>query len=393
MRFLPEDLGVIAFGVKMGAILPGDDIVEEVFRAVLKCHEKGLIDDGDVLCVKESVVARAQGNLVTKDEIAEEVREKLSLKKNDNLGILFPIASRNRFAMILEGFSKAVSEGKVIIQFSFPRDCVGNQLAPEDLDEKLGRNIWVDEITFDEIMSVDFKHPITGVNYIKLYSSIVEKEGAKPYIFLSNNPSRILEHGPDGVIVGSIHDREKVLRKIKLSFDNVITLQDLFNDPKKKAWSEWGLLGSNLYSDDSIKLAPRQADLVARRIQERVLQGIGKRVEVTIYGDGAYLDPLTMIYELADPVCSFGHTDGLNRRREGIKYKYYVGKLEAQGKTREEIERVIEEEKRKAYEIDDMRMEGTTPRRLADVIASLADLVSGSADAGTPLVIVKRILR
>lgn len=389
MGGLPFYLGVIAFGVRMGVILPGDDIVEEVYRTVEKCHRDGLIDDGDILCVKESVVARAQNNLVSKEEIAEEVREKLALTEGDNLGILFPIASRNRFAPILQGFAKAVYAGKVTIQFSFPRDCVGNQLAPEHLDEKLNRNLQMDEISFDEIMKVDFHHPATGVNYVRLYTSIIEKEGAEPYIFLSNDPLRIIKHEPDGIIVACIHERDKILQKIKRVFDNAITLKGLCNDPKKRAWSEWGLLGSNLYSERLIKLAPRESYVVAKKIQEKVLEGIGKKVEVVVYGDGAYLDPSTMIYELADPVCSFGHTEGLNKRREGIKYKYFVGKLEAQGKTREEIEKIIENEKQKTYKIDDISMEGTTPRKMVDVVATLADLVSGSADAGTPLVIVK----
>lgn len=377
----------------MGVILPGDNIVEEVYKAVERCQKDGLIDDGDILCVKESVVARAQKNIVSKAEIIEEVKEKLGLTEKDNLGILFPIASRNRFAPILQSFAKAVYAGKVTIQFSFPRDCVGNQLAPDDLDEKLNRNLWADEISFDEIMKVDFHHPATGINYVRLYATIIEKEGAKPYIFLSNDPKRIVKHEPDGIIVACIHERDKVLQKLKKVFDNAITLKDLCNNPQKHAWSEWGLLGSNLYSENLIKLAPKESFMVAKEIQKKVFERLGKKVEVIIYGDGAYLDPSTMIYELADPVCSFGHTEGLNKRREGIKYKYFVGKLEAQGKNREEIEKIIEKEKQKTYTIDDMSMEGTTPRKMEDVVATLADLISGSADAGTPLVIVKKLFR
>lgn len=392
MDCLPEYLGVKAFGVKMGVVLPGDDIVEEVYRIIEKCYRDRLIDDGDILCITESIVARAQNNIVSKDEISKEIREKLGLTEKSNLGILFPIASRNRFALILESFARAVYAGKVIIQFSFPRDCVGNQIAPEDLDKQLNRNLLVDEIRFDEIRKINFCHPATGINYIELYSAIIEGEGAKPDIFLSNNPREIVKHDPDGVVVACIHERDRVLQEVKKVFNNAITLQDLCNNPKKRAWSEWGLLGSNLYSNEQIKLAPKKSFEVAKRIQKRIMEGIGKKVEVLIYGDGAYLDPSTMIYELADPVCSFGCTEGLLKRREGIKYKYFVGVLSTQGKSREEIGKTIEKEKQKTYKIDDVSMEGTTPRKLKDVVATLADLVSGSADAGTPIVIVKGIL-
>lgn len=389
MRRFPDYLGVTAFGVKMGVILPGDDIIEEVYRVVERCFRDGLIDDGDVICVKENVVARAQNNIVSKDEIAHDLKKKLNLDENSTLGILFPIASRNRFAPILEGFAKVVRTGRVVVQFSYPHDCVGNQLVPEDLNETLNKDLTVDEVTHDELMKIDFKHPATGVNYIKLYASIIEAKGARAQIFLSNNPKKILDYNPDGIVVSCIHERFKVLNKVRKVFNNVITLQDILNDPKGRAWSEWGLLGSNVYSNDLIKLAPREAFEVAKKIQRRIQEGIGKKVEVMVYGDGAYLDPATMIYELADPVCSFGHTEGLTKRREGIKFKYFVGMLSAQGKNREEIEKIIESERRKKYEIDDYSMEGTTPRRLSDVVASLADLVSGSADAGTPVVIVK----
>jgi F420-0:gamma-glutamyl ligase len=391
MGKLPSYVGVKAFGIKMGAILPGDDIVEAIYEVAKKCDKDGLIDNGDILCVTESVVARAQNNYVSKEEVGEEVRKKLSLTESDNLGILYPIASRNRFVPLLEGLAKAVYSGKVSIQFSFPRDCVGNQIAPEDLDKQLGRNLQVEEITSDELEEHNFRHPATGVDYISLYKQLIEKEGARSDIFLSNNTHKIIEHKPDGIIVSSIHERNRTLEKIKKGFDNSITLQNLCDDNKSPAWSEWGLLGSNLYSEEQIKLAPRESFEIAKNIQSRINEGMGKEIEVMIYGDGAYMDPSTGIYELADPVCSFGHTDGLKRRRIGIKYKFFVGMLHAQGKERKEIERTIEEKKQETYKIDDDSMEGTTPRKLEDIAASLADLVSGSADAGTPMVIIKGI--
>ena len=376
----------------MGVILPGDDIVEDIFEAVERCNQDGLIDDGDILCVTESVVAKAQENYVSRREIAEEARRKLSIDEKANLGILYPIASRNRFVPVLESFAKAVPKGDITLQFSFPTDCVGNQLVPEDLDRRLNKDLLTGEISFDELKETRFSHPATGIDYVALYSQTIEKEGAKPEIFLSNDPTRIIKHEPDGIIVSCIHERRRIFQKMKNIFDNTIALDDLFNEPNNNAWSEWGLLGCNLNSTELIKLAPRQSFEVARKIQAKIRDEIGKKTEVLIYGDGAYKDPSTGIYELADPVCSFGYTDGLARRREGIKYKYFVGMLRSQGKSRKEIKKCIEKEKNKSYKIDHDSMEGTTPRKMEDIAASLADLVSGSADAGTPLVVIKNFL-
>ncbi len=393
MKKFPSYLGVKAFGVKIGAVLPRDNIVEEVCKAVKKCHEDHLIDDRDIVCVKESIVARAQNNFISKEDIGKEVKEKLKLSKTDTLGILFPIASRNRFVPILEGLVTAVPKGKVVIQFSYPRDCVGNQIAPEELEEQLGINLSREEIFADQLQKYDFRHPATGVNYLSVYEEIIKKADVEVEIFLSNNTSKILDHKPKGILVACIHERDKVLEKIKKVFENAITMQDLFNDSRRAVWSEWGLLGTNMYSEDKIKLPPRESFNVAKTIQKAINDTTGKKVEVMIYGDGAYMDPSTGIYELADPVCSFGHSDGLNRRREGIKYKFFVGTLHAQGKKKGEIEEIIDEQKQKMYEIDNISMEGTTPRKLEDIAGSLADLVSGSADAGTPLVIIKDLLQ
>lgn len=392
MTKFPSYLGVKAFGVKIGAILPGDNIVEEVSKAIKKCYEDNLIDDGDIICVKESIVARAQDNFILKEDIGIEVREKLNLTESDTIGILFPIASRNRFVPLLEGLVTAVPKGKLIIQFSYPRDCVGNQIAPEELEEELGINLNKEELHADQLKKYDFRHPETGVNYLTVYEEIIKKANVKSEIFLSNNKYKILDHKPKGIIVSSIHDRDKMVEKIKKVFENVITMQDLFSDSSKAAWSEWGLLGTNMYSDEKIKLPPRESFAVSKAIQKAIKDTIGKEVEVTIYGDGAYMDPSTGIYELADPVVSFGHSDGINRRRIGIKYKFFVGTLHSQGKKRDEIEEIIDEQKQKTYEIDNISMEGTTPRKLEDLAGSLADLVTGSADAGTPIVIIKGLL-
>jgi hypothetical protein len=393
MVTFPSYIGVNAFGVKIGAILPGDNIVDEICQAAKQCNEDNLIHDGDIICVKESIVARAQNNFISKEDIGREIREKLQLKETDTLGILFPIASRNRFVPILEGLVTAVPKGKIAIQFSYPRDCVGNQIAPEELDEELGLNLRKDELHVNQLAKYDFRHPATGVNYLKVYEEIITKANVKSDIFLSNNKNKILDYKPKGILVACIHERDKLVEKIKKNYENVITMQDLFNDESKEAWSEWGLLGTNMYSDDMIKLPPKESFNVAKAIQKGIKDTTGKKVEVSIYGDGAYMDPSTGIYELADPVVSFGHSDGLNRKREGIKYKFFVGTLHTQGKKRDEIEGIIDKEKEKSYEIDNLSMEGTTPRKLEDIAGSLADLLSGSADAGTPIVIIKNLLQ
>ncbi|MFP3985427.1 MAG: coenzyme F420-0:L-glutamate ligase, partial [Candidatus Bathyarchaeia archaeon] len=279
---VPSYIGAFAFGVKMGVILPGDDLVGTIYKAVEKCYEDGLIDDGDILCVTESVVARAQNNYVTKEEVAEEAKERLGLTVKANLGILYPIASRNRFVPILESLAKAVPAGCVTIQFSFPRDCVGNQLVPEDLDVQLNRDLSSEKINFDELRRANFHHPATGVDYVELYNKTVTKEGARCDIFMSNTPKMIVKHKPDGIIVACIHEREKILREIKEVFDNAITLRELCSNPEKAAWTEWGLLGSNLDSDNRIKLTPRKSFELAKNIQSKIWHRIRKKVEVLI---------------------------------------------------------------------------------------------------------------
>jgi F420-0:gamma-glutamyl ligase len=384
---LPAYIGPAAFGLKMGVIVPGSNLLEMIAQVVQACHKDLLLDDGDVLCITESVLARSQNNYVTTAEIAKEIRERMHIGPNGKMGVVFPIASRNRFAMVLEAIAAAVPDGEVVVQLSWPRDEVGNQIISEDFACSLGK-VSTDIITPDELKGHNFKHPITQVDYIQLYRQIIEEQGAKAAIFLSNDPKSILAHCPDGVIVADIHSREKTLRcfadKVK-----AITLADLCSAPTRSAWSEWGLLGSNMSSGDKLKLAPRAASAFARDVQRAVAELTGKEIEVIVYGDGAYKDPTTQIYELADPKPVFGATPGFaNLMREGFKYKYLVDLYHQQGQSVIEIENRLKD-KLSAESLGQTKTEGTTPRRLEDVIASLADLVSGSADAGTPAVLVK----
>jgi len=390
MGKLPDYFGVSAFGIKMGVIVPGSDVVDMAYESLLKCNEDGFLDHGDTICITESVVARAQNNYVTVNDIASQVRKKLKLRADGKIGVLFPILSRNRFSMIMKGLAAAVPEGHVVVQLSHPADEVGNQILPYDFAEKLGKNNG-EVINLDDIGVERFRHPITGVDYIELYQDIIREQARGSTIFLSNDPLQILGYKLDGVIVANIHKREKIRQKLAAQGQDCITLQDLCNEGT--SWSEWGLLGSNISSGDKLKLAPREADVVAEKIQAKVRDGLGKNIEVIVYGDGAYCDPSTGIYELADPQPAFGMTAGLRGKyREGLKYKYLVDKMLDEGVGLEAIEGKLEEKKKEGFGRNSYETEGTTPRKAEDLIASLADLVSGSADAGTPLILVKGFL-
>lgn len=390
MGKLPDYIGVSAFGIKMGVIVPGCDVVSMVYDALNKCNQDGLLDNGDTVCVTESIVARAQNNYITAQDISREVTEKLKINPRSSVGIVFPILSRNRFAMVLKGIAGSVPEGKIVIQLSHPADEVGNQVMHYDFAESIGK-CSSDVITLDDLGPDRFKHPITKVDYVQLYSEIVTEQGSEVEILFSNDPTKITEYDLDGIIVANIHQRERTCRKLMEVRQNCITLQHICNSGE--AWSEWGVLGSNMSSGDKLKLAPRNADQVAEEIQVRVKENLGVDIEVIIYGDGAYRDPSTGIYELADPQPALGMTRGLaGKYRQGLKYKYMVDVMYDDGVEIAEIESSIEAKKDESFAVDCLETEGTTPRKAEDLMASLADLVSGSADAGTPLVLVKGFL-
>jgi len=387
MGKLPAYVGPAAFGLKMGVIVPGSNLLRMVTEVVMDCERDELLDDGDVLCVTESVLARAQGNFVTTGEVAVEIRERLQITPSARVGVLFPIASRNRFSMILEAIASAVPEGEVGVQLTWPRDEVGNQVISEEFASSLGK-VYTDSISSEELTGYSFKHPITDVDYIDLYRQTIIKQGAQATIVLSNDPEHLLTYSLDGIIIADIHTREKT-RKALAGKVNAITLSELCSSPDQPSWSEWGLLGSNMSSGNRLKLPPRDASAFAKDIQREVAELTGKEVEVIIYGDGAYKDPTTQIYELADPQPVFGATDGfINAMREGFKYKYLADLYHQQGKNSGEIEEMLKLQQDISSQ-SQVEAEGTTPRRMEDVIASLADLVSGSADAGTPLILVK----
>ena len=392
MGILPDYIGVSAFGLKMGVIVPGSDVVSMVGEVLSKCARDGFLDDGDTVCVTESVVARAQNNYVTTDDIAEEVRKKLQVGPQGRIGVLFPILSRNRFSLVLKGLAAAVPQGEVVIQLSYPTDEVGNQLLPFDFHETLGK-CEGDTILLEDIGEERFLHPITQVDYIALYEQIVNEQGGACQMILCNDPAHLAGYELDGVVVANIHNRFRTRAKLDAKGVNCITLQDICNSGPK-SWSEWGVLGSNLSSGDKLKLAPRDCDRLADQIQKRVQQDLNKNVEVIIYGDGAYCDPSTGIYELADPQPAFGMTAGLRGKyREGLKYKYLVDKMLDEGYDIETIAQHIHARKDEQLDRSSIETEGTTPRKSEDLLSSLADLVSGSADAGTPCILIKGFLQ
>lgn len=390
MKTLPAYIGSAAFGLKMGVFLPGCDLVGEVSKRAGDLDGDGLLDDGDVICITESVVARVQNNIVTTDQVATEVKAKLSLQPTSTLGVVFPIASRNRFSVALEGLAKAVPQGKVVVQFSHPEDEVGNQVIDPVYVQGhggVGAVLYHKDIPGELLL-----HPVTNIDYGSYYTDVIRRQGATPVIIYANDPQVILAEKPDGIIAADIRTRLETKAKLQETFANVITLQDLCSNGDIA--SQWGLLGSNMSSDGKLKLAPRNGDKITKEIQDEILRRTGHKVEVLIYGDGAYKDPGTGIYELADPVTTFGCTPGLDSCvRGGVKYKMLADRLHAEGKSIPEIEAAIQEARAGNLEADSIETEGTTPRKMTDILASLADLVSGSSDAGTPVVLVKSIFR
>jgi hypothetical protein len=345
--------------------------------------------DRDVVAITESVVARAQGNYATVDHIAKDVRDKFG---SGPIGVLFPILSRNRFAVLLRGIAKATDN--VVLQLSYPSDEVGNHLFdPEKLDDA-GVNPWSDVLTEERYRNLfgHEKHPFTGVDYVAYYRSIVEEAGAACEIFFSNQVKTILQHTRN-VLACDIHTRFRT-RKALLAAggERIYTLSDLLTKPVDgSGYNEtYGLLGSNKASDDRVKLFPRDCQPVVDRIQSMLREKTGKQIEVMIYGDGAFKDPVGKIWELADPVVSPAYTAGLEGTPNEVKLKFLADHQFA-GLEGETLKRAISDyiRSKKPNSADAMEAEGTTPRRLTDLIGSLCDLTSGSGDKGTPIVYIQ----
>jgi F420-0:gamma-glutamyl ligase len=391
-RFLMERIvGTVVRGLRAPIMKEGDNIVEIVVDTVLKAAEiEGFsIKDRDIVAITESVVARTQGNYADVDAIAEDIKSKFG---EDTIGVIFPILSRNRFAICLRGIAKAVK--KIILMLQYPSDEVGNHLITlDDLDEK-GINPWSDVLTekqFRELFGYK-KHPFTGIDYIEYYKSIIEEQGAECEIIFSNDPRTILEYTKN-VLTCDIHTRKRTKRILKASgAEKVYGLDDILTKPINGSGynEEYGLLGSNKATENTIKLFPRDCQPIVEKIQSILKEKTGKTVEVMIYGDGAFKDPVGKIWELADPVVSPAYTKGLEGTPNEIKLKY-IADNEFPHLKGEELKKAISQyiKDKKSDLVGDMVSQGTTPRRLTDLIGSLCDLTSGSGDKGTPIIYIQ----
>ncbi len=391
-RFLMERMvGTVVRGLRAPIMKEGDDIVEIVVDTVLKASEvEGFsIKDRDIVAVTESVVARTQGNYADIDAIAADIKSKFG---EDTIGVIFPILSRNRFAICLRGIAKAAK--KIILMLQYPSDEVGNHLITlDELDEK-GINPWTDVLTekqFRELFGYK-KHPFTGIDYVEYYKSIIEEQGAQCEIIFSNDARTILEYTKN-VLTCDIHSRARTKRILKSNGgEKVYGLDDILTKSVNGSGynEKYGLLGSNKATENTIKLFPRDCQPIVEKIQALIKEKTGKTVEVMIYGDGAFKDPVGKIWELADPVVSPAYTKGLEGTPNEIKLKY-IADNEFPHLKGEELKKAISQyiKDKKADLVGDMVSQGTTPRRLTDLIGSLCDLTSGSGDKGTPIVYIQ----
>ncbi|MBP2028611.1 F420-0:gamma-glutamyl ligase [Acetoanaerobium pronyense] len=384
-------IGTVTRGLRTPIINEGDNITDIVVDTVMRAAEieKFNINDKDIVAITESVVARAQGNYASIDAIKKDVKTKF---EDDTIGVIFPILSRNRFAICLRGIAKGAK--KIVLMLSYPSDEVGNHLVDIDLLDEKGVDPWSDVLT-----EADFRehfgyinHTFTGVDYIDYYKSLVEGYGVECEVIFSNNPKTILKY-TRSVLTCDIHTRFRTKRILKANgATKVYGLDDILSTSiDGNGYNEdYGLLGSNKSTEQSVKLFPRDSKEVVDKIQERLKELTGKTVEVMIYGDGAFKDPVGKIWELADPVVSPGYTAGLEGTPNEVKIKYLADNDFAHLKG-EELKAAIHEyiKNKKADLTGEMAAQGTTPRRLTDLIGSLCDLTSGSGDKGTPVVYIQ----
>lgn len=377
-------IGTRAYGIRAPIIKEGDNLVDIVVQSVL---QSGLeLRDHDVIGVTEAVVARAQGNYVTTDDIAGDINELFSGK----IGIVFPILSRNRFAIALKGIAK--SGKKIYIQFSYPSDEVGNSLMDVDIMEEHNINPYSDCLSKEDyrrIFGEQVSHPFTGIDYVRLYEELSVYPG-QIEVFFSNDLKDILRY-TDEVLLANTHNSDKFAKKLlSLGAKKALTLKDVCKENRGAGYNpQYGLLGSNTAGEERLKLFPRDSFGTVKLIQEKIYNQTGKKVEVLIYGDGAFKDPIGKIWELADPVVSPGFTEGLRGRPDELKLKYLADNelADLHGEELNEAMRHIIAEKDHCADKHDSL--GTTPRQLSDLLGSLCDLVSGSGDKGTPFVVIQ----
>ena len=388
---MERTVGTTVRGLRGPIINQGDDLEKIVVDVVLNSAkaENYSIDDQDVITITESIVARSQGNYATVDDIAADVNAKFG---DEPVGIIFPILSRNRFSICLRGMARGLK--KVVLMLSYPSDEVGNHLVDiDELDEK-GINPWTDVLTeaeFREHFGYK-KHTFTGVDYIEYYKSLIEEEGAECEVIFSNNAKTILDYTKN-VLTCDIHTRFRTKRILENNgAEKVYAMSDILTASNNgSGFNEaYGLLGSNKSTENSIKLFPNDCQPLVEGIQAKIKEETGKDVEVMVYGDGAFKDPVGQIWELADPVVSPAYTAGLEGTPNEVKLKYLADNNFADLRGDELKTAISDYIKNKDEDlVGAMEAQGTTPRRLTDLIGSLSDLTSGSGDKGTPFVYIK----
>ena len=384
-------VGTVSRGIRAPIIREGDDLRKIVTDCVLSAAEQEgfSLRDRDIIAMTEAIVARAQGNYVTVDDIAADVCAKLG---GGTVGVIFPILSRNRFSICLRGIAKGAK--KIVLMLSYPSDEVGNHLFDADLMDEKGVDPYRDVLTLEKYRELFgyVKHPFTGMDYVQFYSELIRESGAEVEVVFANDPRVILQYTKN-VLTCDIHTRARSKRLLKAAgAERVYGLDEIMTAPiDGSGYNEkYGLLGSNKATEDKIKLFPRDCQELVDGIQEDILRLTGRHVEVMVYGDGAFKDPVGKIWELADPVVSPAHTLGLVGTPNELKLKYLADNdfASLSGEAlRDAIKAEIQ--KKDADLFGKMTSEGTTPRRLTDLIGSLCDLTSGSGDKGTPIVFIQ----
>ncbi len=384
-------VGTISRGIRCPIIREGDNLADIIVESVLEAakSEGFELRDRDVIAATESIVARAQGNYASVDAIAKDVKEKLG---GETIGVIFPILSRNRFSICLKGIAKGAK--KVILMLSYPSDEVGNALVSlEQLDEA-GINPYsdvLDEKRYRELFGKNI-HPFTGVDYVEYYSEVIREAGADVEVIFANQPQEILKYTKN-VLACDIHSRERTKRILKANgAERVYGMDDILTSPVDGSGcnERFGLLGSNKSTEESVKLFPRECTDLVLEVQKQILDKTCKHVEVMVYGDGAFKDPVGKIWELADPCVSVANTEGLEGTPNELKLKYLADNdfKDLSGEAlKEAISKKIKEKDDNL--VGNMVSQGTTPRRLTDLIGSLCDLTSGSGDKGTPVILIQ----
>ena len=388
---MERKVGTISMGVRCPIIREGDNLVDIASKSVIEaCESIGLsISNKDVIALTESIVARAQGNYATIDDIANDVKAKFNC---DTLGVIFPILSRNRFAICLKGIAKGVK--KIVLMLSYPSDEVGNALLTYDQLDKAGINPYSDVLSLEKYRELFGygKHEFTGVDYVEYYSSLIKEAGAEVEIVFANQATAILNYTKN-VLTCDIHTRARTKRILKeAGATKVLGMDDILNSSVNGSGfnEKYGLLGSNKSTEDKIKLFPRDCQSLVEDIKAKIFELTNKDVEVMIYGDGAFKDPQGKIWELADPVVSPAYTSGLVGTPNELKLKYLADN-DYKDLSGNELKQAISQSiKAKGGNlVGNMASQGTTPRQLTDLIGSLCDLTSGSGDKGTPIILIK----